>query len=67
MATNDQHWKQKAIERRLALKELNKRKKELILSRENWKAKYLKQKQRADHFENKLHGLKKKLTHIIAT
>lgn len=37
-------WKQKAIERRIEIKELNKRRKELYLSRENWKSKYITEK-----------------------
>ena len=47
-------WKQKAIGRRLELKELGKRMKELHLSRENWKSKYLSEKLRADNFEKQL-------------
>ena len=34
-------WKKRAIARRLENKELNKRRKELTLSRENWKEKYI--------------------------
>jgi hypothetical protein len=58
-------WKQKAIDRRLELKELNKRRKELYISRENWKNKYLAEKQRADNFERQLNAIKKKLNEII--
>jgi hypothetical protein len=59
-------WKQKAIERRLELKELNKRRKELVTSRENWKSKYMAEKQRADNYEKELGAIKKKLNEIIA-
>jgi hypothetical protein len=59
-------WKQKAIERRLELKELNKRRKELYLSRENWKSKYITEKLRADIFEKELSAIKKKLNEILA-
>ena len=59
-------WKQKAIERRIEIKELNKRRKELYLSRENWKSKYLTEKQRADIFEKQLGAIKKKLNEILA-
>jgi predicted GIY-YIG superfamily endonuclease len=45
---------QKAIERRIELKELNKRRKELYLSRENWKNKYMTEKLRGDIFEKEL-------------
>lgn len=58
-------WKNKAIERRLELKEINKRRRELYESRENWKHKYMIQKQRADLFEKELTSIKKKLNEII--
>jgi hypothetical protein len=59
-------WKQKAIERRIEIKELNKRRKELYLSRESWKSKYITEKQRADIFEKQLSAIKKKLNEILA-
>jgi hypothetical protein len=59
-------WKRKAIERRIELKELNKRRKELYLSRENWKSKYMTEKLRADIFEKELGAIKKKLNEILA-
>ena len=58
-------WKQKAIDRRLELKELGKRLKEMHLSRENWKSKYMVEKQRADLFEKQLNVIKKKLNEIL--
>lgn len=58
-------WKQKAIDRRIELKELHKRRKEIYLSRENWKNKYLAEKQRADNFERQLNAIKKKLNEIL--
>lgn len=59
------NWKQKAILRRLELKELEKRRKELFSSRENWKSKYSAQKSRADYLEKELQLIKKKLNQII--
>ncbi|MEO5999509.1 MAG: hypothetical protein ABIN89_22135 [Chitinophagaceae bacterium] len=58
-------WKQKAIDRRLQLKELGKRLKELYLSRDNWKEKYMTEKLRADNFEKQLSAIKKKLNEIL--
>jgi hypothetical protein len=58
-------WKEKAIERRLELKELNKRRKELNISREKWKAKYMAQKQLTDLLGKELGDIKKKLNEII--
>jgi hypothetical protein len=59
-------WRQKAIKRRAELKELGKRRKELYISRENWKSKYITQKQRADLLEKELNTIKKKLNDIIS-
>ena len=42
-----------------------KRRKELNISREKWKNKYLRQKQRADFLESELNSIKKKLNEII--
>ncbi len=58
-------WKAKAIERRLINKELGKRKKELIKSRDGWKQKYFQQKQKACMLENELIRIKKNLEKII--
>lgn len=58
-------WRQKAVKRRAELKELGKRRKELYNSRENWKNKYIAQKQRADLLEKELNSIKKKLNDII--
>jgi len=58
-------WRQKAVERRAEIKELKKRRKELNISREKWKNKYLRQKQRADFLESELNSIKKKLNEII--
>ena len=59
-------WKPKAIERRMELKELNKRRKELYVSRESWKKKYMTEKLRADTFAKQLMVIKKKLNEILA-
>lgn len=58
-------WKQRAIERRLENKELNKRRKELTTSRDNWKHKYMQQKQRTSQLEKELERIKKKLNEIL--
>lgn len=58
-------WRQKAVERRAEIKELNKRRKELNISREKWKNKYLRQKQRADLLNRELNSIKKKLSELI--
>ena len=58
-------WRQKAVKRRGELKELGKRRKELNISRENWKNKYMAQKQRADILEKELDSIKKKLNDIL--
>lgn len=60
-------WKERAIERRFENKELNKRKKELIKSRDNWKGKYHAQKAKADRLEHELELIKKKLNDILLT
>lgn len=62
---DDSIWKEKAITRRLENKELNKRRKELISSRDNWKGKYMLQKQRADRLQHELKLIKKKLNEIL--
>lgn len=58
-------WKEKAIARRIENKELKKRRKELVGSRNNWKRKYMEEKQRADLLEQELSTIKKKLNAII--
>lgn len=63
---NNDTWKQKAIDRRLENKELNKRRKELTLSRDKWKSKYMVQKERADFYEGEVLAIKKKLNEIAA-
>ncbi|HKJ30631.1 MAG TPA: hypothetical protein VKA34_02335 [Balneolales bacterium] len=65
MKTTTESWKEKAIHRREQLKELSKRRKELIKSRNNWKAKYKQQKERADFLEQKLAVFKKKLNQLL--
>jgi hypothetical protein len=58
-------WRQKAVKRRAEIKELNKRKKELNISREKWKDKYIGQKHRADMLSKELNSIKKKLSELI--
>jgi hypothetical protein len=64
---NNSTWKQKAIARRLENKELNKRRKELTLSRDKWKSKCMAHKERADFYEGEVLAIKKKLNEIAAT
>jgi hypothetical protein len=62
---NMEVWKAKAIERRLINKELGKRKKELIKSRDSWKAKCFLERQRAYDLDKELVRIKKNLKRII--
>ena len=52
-------WRQKAVERRWEIKELDKRRKELKISREKWKIKYLGEKRRAEALSRELKAIKK--------
>ena len=63
MATID--WKSKATEYALDKKQLKKRIKELIQSREEWKAKSIRHKERADHLASDLKKIKNKLNELI--
>jgi hypothetical protein len=58
-------WKSKATSNARDKKQLNKRIRELIRSRDEWKEKSISHKSRADKFEAELIKLKKKLTEII--
>ncbi len=58
-------WKEKAIERGKDKKKLNKRIKELSISRDNWKEKYTLQKQETDRFRHQIVKIKKKMNEII--
>ena len=57
----ENEWKLKAIKRRLENKELLKRVEELMLSRDNWKEKFKKERQRCSEVEYELRSLKKKM------
>lgn len=59
------NWRQKALARRVENKELNKRIKELKASRDNWKNKYQKYKEKSDFLESEIQKIKKKLVEII--
>ena len=61
MTTPKLDWRTKAVERRKEIKELKKRIKEKNASRENWKQKYKKEKDRADELDSQLRSIKKKL------
>ncbi|GAI19459.1 unnamed protein product [marine sediment metagenome] len=43
---NNNYWKQRAIGRRMENKAIKKRVKELIISRDGWKTKYMKSKEK---------------------
>jgi hypothetical protein len=58
-------WKAKSIQRGKEAKALNKRIRELVTSRDGWKAKYIEKKQQSDILENELMKIKKKLNEII--
>jgi len=62
---NNNYWKQRAIGRRMENKAIKKRVKELIISRDGWKTKYIKSKEKKVFYENELKTLKKKLNDII--
>lgn len=61
----EDYWKERAITRRAENKALKKRIKELTISRDNWKNKYMSVKQIKDLFENELKNIKKKLNEIV--
>jgi len=59
-------WKSKATEYALDKKRLKKRIKELIISRDEWKEKYLSQKARAEKLDAEFNKIKKKLLEMAA-
>lgn len=61
----ENYWKERAIIRRAENKELKKRIKELTISRDGWKIKYMSVKQIKNLFENELKNIKKKLNEIV--
>lgn len=58
-------WKQKAIERSLESKRLNKRIKELTISRNEWKGKAMNYKADAEKLSRDLKKIKDRLNEII--
>lgn len=58
-------WKEKAISRSKQVKALNKRIRELILSRDCWKDKYTNSKRRNDKWEKDINVIKKKLNEVM--
>jgi outer membrane biogenesis lipoprotein LolB len=63
--SNSTDWKAKSIQRGRQFKALNKRIRELTLSRDNWKNKYLQYKQDSEELSAELLKIKKKLNEII--
>ena len=59
------YWKERAIKRRAENKMLKKRIKELTISRDGWKAKYMSVKQIKNQYESELKSIKKKLNEIV--
>lgn len=60
------NWKEKSIRRGKEAKALKKRIRELIASRDLWKAKYMEVKAKRDVYEEELTKIKKKLNEIIS-
>jgi chromosome segregation ATPase len=58
-------WKSKAASSSAEKKQMSKRIKELTKSRDEWKAKSMRHKSRADKLESDLKKLKDRLTEII--
>ena len=58
-------WRKKSIIRGREAKALNKRIRELILSRDSWKNKYSETKKQCTIWENELIKIKKKLNEIL--
>jgi hypothetical protein len=58
-------WKELAIERRMRNKALKKREKELLISRDSWKSKFMLEKESRIKYENELSLIKKKLSKIL--
>ena len=58
-------WKDRAISRRFENKMLKKRIKELTISRDKWKTKYMLVKEVKNEFEYELKSIKKKLNEIV--
>jgi hypothetical protein len=63
MQTTD--WKQKAIQRSRENKRLNKRIKELTISRDEWKGKAMQHKSKVDKMVNDLKKTKDRLNEIV--
>jgi hypothetical protein len=63
MATTD--WKSKATEYALDKKQLKKRIKELTKSRDEWKRKSIRHKERADQLSTDLKKIKNRLNELI--
>jgi hypothetical protein len=59
------NWEVRAKERRLENKALKKRIKELTISRDDWKAKYMNQKSVHDEMDRKLEVVKKNIQRIM--
>lgn len=60
------NWKEKYNERSAKLKASKKRVKEITLSRDNWKQKYMEVKKGQDLMVKELNSIKKKISSIIS-
>lgn len=59
------NWKTRAKDRRIEIKELKKRIKELTTSRDEWKVKYMNQKEVLNEMKKKVGVIKKNIHHIL--
>jgi len=62
---NENDWEMRAKDRRLENKALKKRIKELTISRDSWKAKYMEQKEVFTESQMKLEIVKKNIQRIV--
>lgn len=63
--TNEIDWELRAKERRIENKALKKRIKELTISRDSWKTKYMEQKEIFTESQMKLETVKKNIQKIV--
>ena len=62
-----EYWKDLAIERRMEIKAQVKRVKEITLSRDLWKIKWIKERDNNVIYKNELKQIKKKLFKILSS
>jgi hypothetical protein len=62
---NAKLWKAKAAQKSVIIKSLGKRIKELIVSRNMWKDKYLAEQEKCEIYKKELAAIKKKIERIL--